>query len=83
MPSCTATDRSISPLSSNAVKPWSAMKRTWSTGSLPAEASNMPIWGANLSRNLLPAAGTGLSACDCARTGASGAAEAAVNAARD
>ena len=38
------------PLSSQAVKPWSAPNFSWSTRSLPAWFSNMPKWGAYLRR---------------------------------
>ena len=48
--SCSSTDRPGMPLSSQAVKPWSAPNFSWSTRSFPACCSNMPKWGAYLRR---------------------------------
>ena len=48
--SCSSTGRPGMPLSSQAVKPWSAPKRSWSTTSFPAWVSNMPKCGAYFMR---------------------------------
>ena len=48
---CSSTGRPIMPLSSKAVKPLSAMKRSCSSGSFPAEFANMPMCGAYFSLN--------------------------------
>ena len=46
--SCTSGVRPAMPLSSQAVKPWSAANLSWSTRSSPAWPLNIPKWGAYL-----------------------------------
>ena len=48
---CSSTGRPIMPLSSKAVKPLSAMKRSCSRGFGPADSLNMPMCGAYFSLN--------------------------------
>ena len=46
--SCSSTGLLAMPLSSQAVKPWSAANLSWSSRSSPADALNIPKWGAYL-----------------------------------
>ena len=72
---CSSGVRRIMPLSSNAVKPWSAMKRSSSSGSFPAAFANMPMCGAYFSLNafFLLHAGRGGGGPGAAAAGAGGA----------